>query len=294
MEWVGLMQMPEIRYEQILSVEEHELSTEEGCTAYLFALKWPNGFVCPKCRHSKAYTITTRRLPLFECVACGFQASLTSGTLMEGSRTPLVKWFSAIRSMSSTEEGISALALSRKLKLTYKTAWTMLHRIRTTMANEELDFPLEGKVAVHNDAYASPWHHGSLSPHPRESRVIVGATLSESGEPERVTIQTVEKVHWNSWRFNRSAVRYFTETRMDWQAKLVYCPINFYTSPRHKKRLTVMKDAARWLNSTFHGIGKKYLQTYLLEFCCRVNLSLAGRPAFHAISKICINTRALD
>jgi Zn ribbon nucleic-acid-binding protein len=289
---VEAMLVSQVNYEQILLAEEHELVSEEACAAYLFALKWPNGFVCPECRHCKAYTIATRRLPLFECVKCSFQASLTSGTIMERSRTPLVKWFAAIRFMSSMDNGISALALSRELKLTYKTAWTMLHRIRTAMASEELDFPLEGEVAIHNDTYASPWYHGSLSPHPRESRVIVGATLSKAGEPERVTIQTVEKVHWNSWRFNRSAIRHFMETRMDWKARLVYCPINFYTSPRHKKRLSVMKDAARWLNNTFHGIGKKYLQTYLLEFCCRVNLSLAGRPAFHAISKICTSTRA--
>ena len=286
------MLVSKVNYEQILLAGEHELASEEACAAYLFALKWPNGFVCPECRHGKAYTIATRRLPLFECVKCSFQASLTSGTIMERSRTPLVKWFAAIRFMSSMDNGISALALSRELKLTYKTAWTMLHRIRTAMASEELDFPLEGEVAIHNDTYASPWYHGSLSPHPRESRVIVGATLSKAGEPERVTIQTVEKVHWNSWRFNRSAVRHFVETRMDWKSRLVYSPINFYTSPRHKKRLSVMKDAARWLNNTFHGIGKKYLQSYLLEFCCRVNLSLAGRPAFHTISKICTSTRA--
>lgn len=287
------MQVSEIRYEQILSAELHELDTEEACAAYLFTLKWPNGFVCPECRHCKAYTIATRRLPLFECASCGFQNSLTNGTIMERSRTTLVKWFTAIRFMSGMEEGISALALSRELKLTYKTAWTMLHRIRTAMAKEEEAFPLEGCVAIHNDTYASPWYHGSVLPHFRESRVIVGATLSEAGEPERVTIQIVEKKHWNSWRFNRSAIRHFMETRMDWKAKLVYCPIHFYTAPRHKKKLTAMKDAARWLNNTFHGIGKKYLQTYLLEFCCRVNLSLAGRPAFHTISKICTGSSAM-
>ncbi|MNP36591.1 hypothetical protein D3C76_1299930 [compost metagenome] len=169
----------------------------------------------------------------------------------------------------------------------------MLHRIRTAMAEEELAFPLEGRIAVHDDAYASPWYHGSIEPHFRETRVIVGATLSETGEPERVTIQTVEKKHWNSWRINRNAVQHFKETRMDWNAKLVYCPINFYTAPRHKKKLPVMKDAARWLNNTFHGIGKKHLQTYLLEFCCRVNLALANLPAFHAISKICTGSSAM-
>ncbi|MDF2938612.1 MAG: hypothetical protein K0Q90_3985 [Paenibacillaceae bacterium] len=281
------MHTTEIGYGKILSAEEHELLTEEACAAYLFELKWPSGFVCPQCHHCKAYKLTTRRLPLFQCVQCGFQASLTTGTIMEGSRTSLDKWFTAIRLMARMDEGISALALSRQLKLTYKTAWTMLHRIRTAMAEEELAFPMEGRIAIHDDAYASPWHHGSIEPHFRETRVIVGATLSEAGEPERVTIQTVKRDYWNSWRVNKSAVQHFKETRMDWKASLVYCPINFYVPRRHKKTLSVMKDAGRWLNDTFHGIGKKHLQTYLLEFCCRVNLSLAGLPAFHAISKIC-------
>jgi hypothetical protein len=51
-----------------------------------------------------------------------------------------------------------------------------------------------------------------------------------------------------------------------------------------------MKDARRWLSTTFHGIGKKYLQTYLLEFCCRANLALASIPAFPAICRICAST----
>lgn len=269
-------------------IEGHELLSEEACVSYLFTLKWPNGFVCPACRHSRAYTIATRRLPLFECVNCGFQASLTTGTIMEGSRTPLVKWFTAIHLMSCQDSGINAMGLSRKLKLTYKTAWNMLHRIRTAMAKEELAVPLEGRVAIHDDSYARPLFDGSVIPHARETRVIVGATLSDAGEPERMTVQTVKQEHLDHRRVTRAAIEQFMESRMDWKARLVYCPINFYVSPRHKKILPVMKDARHWLNTTFHGIGKKHLQTYLLEFCCRANLALAGLPAFPAISKICV------
>ncbi|WP_181592704.1 transposase [Paenibacillus sp. YN15] len=270
--------------------DETDLSTEAACASCLYSLKWPNGFVCPQCRHSRAYTITSRRLPLFECANCRLQVSLTTGTIMEGSRTSLVKWFAAIRLMSRQDRGISAAALSGLLKVTYKTAWTMLHRIRTVMAEEELAVPLEGRVAIHDDSYARPLYNPSVIPHARETRLIVGATLSEAGEPERMTVQTIKQEHLYYQRVTREAIEWFKESRMDCNARLVYCPINFYVSPRHKKILPVMKDARQWLNTTFHGIGKKYLQTYLLEFCCRANLALASIPAFPAICRICASS----
>lgn len=45
----------------------HLQSSEQACEEYLFHLKWPNGFVCPHCGHGHAYTIQTRKQPLYEC-----------------------------------------------------------------------------------------------------------------------------------------------------------------------------------------------------------------------------------
>lgn len=95
-----------------------ELDTEEACAAYLFRLKWPNGFVCPSCGYRHAYMILTRRIPLYECSACARQTSLTVGTAMENSRTSLAKWFTAIRLISDPQQGINAVNLSRILSVT--------------------------------------------------------------------------------------------------------------------------------------------------------------------------------
>jgi transposase-like protein len=75
-------------------------NSEEACADYLFQIKWPHGFVCPRCHHHDYYKMTTRRLPLYECAHCHHQASLTVGTVMEGSRTPLQKWFIAFYRLS--------------------------------------------------------------------------------------------------------------------------------------------------------------------------------------------------
>lgn len=272
---------------QAESAEEYVLDTEEKCISYLFSLKWPNGFECPVCGHSRAYTITTRRLPLYECANCCRQTSLTTDTVMEGSRTPLVKWFTAIRLMSQTDQGISAVALSRMLKVTYKTAWSMLTGIRTAMAGNELAIPLEGPVVVHKTAYACPVFHNSVIPHARETKILVGATVAENGEPERVTFQMVKREHLSQGYILPVGLKHFKETRLSQDAELDERQFRGYISPRHKKAMPLFKKARHWLNSTFHGIGRKYLENYLLEFCCRANLVLSGTSLFPAISRIC-------
>ena len=65
--------------------------TEEACRSYLFSRRWPNGFACPRCGGREYYHISTR--DLYECRYCRYQASLTAGTIMEKTRTPLMAWF---------------------------------------------------------------------------------------------------------------------------------------------------------------------------------------------------------
>ncbi|HEY0826887.1 MAG TPA: transposase, partial [Bacilli bacterium] len=70
--------------------------TEEACVDYLIEQKWPAGYACDRCGCRSAYRTHTRRLPLFECMDCLYQASPIVGTVMEGSRTPMRKWFVAL------------------------------------------------------------------------------------------------------------------------------------------------------------------------------------------------------
>ncbi|MCL6592215.1 MAG: transposase [Firmicutes bacterium] len=57
------------------------LAFEEACYKHLFKVKWPDGFVCPKCGHPKCHKIRTRRL--YQCAKCRHQASVTVDTVME-------------------------------------------------------------------------------------------------------------------------------------------------------------------------------------------------------------------
>ena len=76
-----------------------------------------------------------RRL-LWQCKACGLQTSVTAGTVMHKTRTPLVLWFWAAYLVATHTPGISAVQLQRQLGISrYETAWLILHKLRGAMIN---------------------------------------------------------------------------------------------------------------------------------------------------------------
>jgi hypothetical protein len=104
------------------SVEEFErrFSSEQACRDYLFQLRWPEGFRCPRCAGAKAWAIGHT---WFECVACHHQTSVTAGTIFQDTRKPLRSWFRAMWYVTSQKNGASALGLKRVLGVrSYQTA----------------------------------------------------------------------------------------------------------------------------------------------------------------------------
>jgi len=105
--------------------------TDADCLDYLEWLRWPAGFVCPRCDHVGGWRLADHR---FECAGCGARTSTTAGTIFDRTRTPLTVWFTAAWMFASDKGGISALSLQRELEIgSYQTAWTMLHRLRSVL-----------------------------------------------------------------------------------------------------------------------------------------------------------------
>ena len=120
-------------------------ATEEGCREYLAKLRWPNGFVCPCCQQTKVWKM---RRAIFWCRNCGYQASLTAGTLFNDTRKPLRLWFEAMWYAVNQKSGVSALGLQRVLGLgSYHTAWNWLHKLRRAMIRPGRD-RLSGQIEV--------------------------------------------------------------------------------------------------------------------------------------------------
>lgn len=132
-------------YRRTLAEFEQRFSTEEACRAYLAAMRWPEGFVCPGCGGGSAWAM---KRALWLCTSCRHQPSVTAGTIFQDSRMPLVTWFRAMWHVTSQKNGMSALGLQRVLGLgSYQTSWTMLHQLRRAMIRPGRD-RLSGIVEV--------------------------------------------------------------------------------------------------------------------------------------------------
>lgn len=112
-------------------------ATEEACLEYLFKIRWPEGFRCPRCGHQKAWS--TKR-NLYRCVRCDLQTSVTVGTIFQDTKLPLRLWFWAIWHLTTQKYGANAQGLQRVLDLgSYHTAWTLLHKLRRAMVRPGRD-----------------------------------------------------------------------------------------------------------------------------------------------------------
>ena len=119
--------------------------TEEDCWNYIFDLRWPNGFICPKCNNGK-YWLTDKGL--IHCAICEHQTSITGGTIFHGTRKPLLLWFYIIWWVVAQKTGASANNLMDFMGFgSYETAWTWLHKLRRAMVRPGRD-KLSGEVEV--------------------------------------------------------------------------------------------------------------------------------------------------
>lgn len=120
-------------------------ATDADCLDYLAWLRWPSGFVCPRCGSRRAWATADGR---FKCVTCATRTSTTAGTLFDRRRTPLTVWFAACWMFASQKDGVSALSIQRALQIgSYPTAWAMLHRLRSVLVRPGRD-RLTGVVEV--------------------------------------------------------------------------------------------------------------------------------------------------
>lgn len=138
---------------------QDRFTTEASCLAYLAASRWPEGFICPGCGGSEAWVLARRHL--WECARCHQQTSVTAGTVMHATRTPLRTWFWAAYLLATHHPGISAKQLQRQLGLSrYETAWLILQKLRRAMiAPERSLLPCRAPTAPSRNLKA--WMHGT-------------------------------------------------------------------------------------------------------------------------------------
>ncbi|MBA7540454.1 IS1595 family transposase ISPlba5 [subsurface metagenome] len=269
-------------YPRTLTEFEACFSTEEACRRYLFELRWPGGFECPRCGGHKAWS--TER-DLLVCGDCEHHSSVTAGTIFENTHKPLTLWFRAIWWLTTLKTGASALGLQRILGLgSYKTAWTWLHKLRRAMVRPGRD-RLSGRVEV-DETYLGAEEKGVRGRKTEKKALIVVAAQEDGKRTGRIRMRRIQDasaaslqpfieesiepgsvVHTDGWEgcAGLEEMGYHHEVTVLARQKEVASKLlpHVHHAVGHLKT---------WLAGTLHGgVSHEHLDYYLDEFTFRFN-----------------------
>ena len=103
------------------------------CVEFVAAMRWPQGVVCPHCGGARVSFLKTRRIWKCMAASCHKQFSVKTQSVFEESPIALDKWMVAVWMVVNCRNGVSSYEIARVVKVTQKTAWFMLHRIRLAL-----------------------------------------------------------------------------------------------------------------------------------------------------------------
>ena len=110
---------------------------QESCIEHLEGIRWGEKPHCPKCESSNLVRKNESglgRIGRWHCSDCGASFKVTSGTIFQGTKIPLQKWFLAISLVVNAKKGLSSCQLARDLGLKQKAAWSIMMKIRAEMS----------------------------------------------------------------------------------------------------------------------------------------------------------------
>jgi len=283
-------------YPRTLLEFERRFATDEACRDYLFQLRWPEGFRCPRCEHDRAWA-TGRGL--HHCAGCGHQTSVAAGTIFQGTRKPLRLWFRAMWYVTTQKNGASALGLQRVLGLgSYETAWTWLHKLRRAMVRPGRD-RLAGVVEV-DEAFIGGQRPGKRGRGAYGKALVVVMAQEDGNRTGRIRLKRVADGTAHSLEGAiREAIAPGSVVRTDGYQGYIHLPKLGYIHdivredgdlgenplPLANRVVALLK---RWLLGTHQGAARvSHLDYYLDEFTFRFNrrTSLSRGKLFYRLAQ---------
>jgi len=250
-------------------------SSEAQCQEYLASQRWQTGYVCPQCGYRHGYRLSNGR---YQCAQCRHQTSVTAGTVLHKTHMPLTQWFLAFYFVSQDKRGISAVQLAAMLGTTYKTAWSMLRRIRIAMGQRDETHQLCGVIEFDDAYFGGPTTGKKRGRGTEKAKVFVALSLDERGNPGFLKMRVTPNIKQTSVKkFAHAVFADGSEIHSDGYCS--YIPaLDSYT---HEHKLydpdsgflhwlhIVISNAKAFILGTYHGLSQKYLQSYLDEYSFR-------------------------
>jgi len=261
----------------------HMFPDEKSCQDYLVNLRWPTGYICPKCNGASIPWLQTRNR--LTCPLCRNKASVTADTLFDRTRTPLTTWFDAAWHVTTAKNGMSAKTLERTLGTSYHVAWMMLQRFRVAMVNAERA-KLTGTVEVDETFIGGEEHGGKRGRGSDKNIVVIAVEINEGKGFGRTRMRHIPDASGDS-------LIPFIQDSISTDAKLItdgwrgYSKVKDVGYTREIINLSDSDDFAhvlmpgvhrlasllkRWILGTHQGsVSDMHLQAYLEEYTFRFN-----------------------
>jgi transposase-like protein len=304
---------------------------ETACATYLENLRWPDGFGCPECKvKGKPYRLRARPTVL-ECRRCGCQTSLTAGTVMHRTRTPLQVWFWAAYLVTSQTPGMSAVQFQRQLGISrYETAFQMLHKLRAAMIRPDRD-RIGGEYVVEVDEAEVGGQTRGEGRGVHHMATVVGAVEVRRGNPEE--IRRKRKTQTRKRRLGQPVrgETYAGRLRLRHVPNRGSLALTSFIQESVAPKTTVLTDGWQgydtlkrlgydhesavvggnpeildavlplihlvfsnlkaWLLGTHHGVSHRHLQAYLNEYVFRFNRRFYPMGMFNRVLDIAARTQ---
>jgi len=264
--------------------------SENDCWEYLFKIRWGAEFKCPHCDNER-YWITTKRL--IHCTNCGHQTSITSGTIFQNTRKPLLLWLHIMWWVAAQKTGVSASNLKDFMGFgSYETAWAWLHKLRKAMVRPGRE-KLEGEIEV-DETYIGGIEKGTgkRGRGAQTKTLVVVATECKGKQIGRVRFRCIDAASSeNLIPFIKDVVSTGSKIITDgWDG---YNELDRSEDYQHVKKIISGSGQAahellphvhmvdsllkRWINGTHQGlISPKHLPFYLDEYAFRFNRKLSA------------------
>src|SRR2546422_1861865 len=258
-----------------------QFGTDEKCRAMLEKLRWADGVQCPRCNGVKHTAMTSRGQ--YDCLTCGYQFSVTSGTIFHDTHLPLRKWFMAILLTVESKKGVSANQVKRILGLgSYKTAWYLCHRIRAAMT-ELVPKKLNGTVEV-DETFVGGKGRGQSTGRGTLNKTLVAGIIQRGGDVRMSVIPRADKKTLKAFidRFADDKTKEIMTDEWLGYRSLGDHNTKHYTINHSKKQYVrgrvhtntienVWSLLKRSIVGSYHKVSKKHLNAYLDELEWRFN-----------------------
>jgi len=295
-----------------MTVNEFRLQfgEETQCEKYLTEQRWPEGFACPRCGGGSRGYIASRRS--HECAACGYQCSITAGTIFHKTRIRLTSWFWALYRMSQGKKGLSALQLSKEIDVSYPTAWLLQHKIRKAMADRDQRYQLKGLIEV-DEGYVGGKEEGQeRKGRGAQTKSIVAVAVEQVGPgaegekpiPGFAALAVVPNAAADSLQgFVRAKAQVGSRVLSDgWpgyrgleQRGFQHTALPLRGDAKAAHRLfpwvhITLSNLKRFLLGTHHKVEPRHLPRYVAEFAYRLNRRSMESNLFQRLVRACLST----